>query len=270
MNLIHTLIISITEGITEFLPISSTAHMIFACNLLGIEETNFIKIFQICIQIGAILSVVILFYKEFFNKKNLILYYKLTIATIPAIVLGYIFSNKISNLLENTLVIVIALIIGGVILIFTDKIFSNYKIDNENQISIKQSFIIGIWQCLAMIPGTSRSASSIIGGLQQGLSKKLAFKFSFLIAVPTMFAATFYSLFIKNWNENNHYYKGYELILSSKKYYSSFIIGNIVAFIVSMITIKIFMHIVQKYGFKIWGWYRIVAGIILLFTLKIF
>lgn len=266
MDFISTLIISLVEGITEFLPVSSTAHMVFTCKLLGVKETNFVKIFQICIQIGAIFSVVILFYKEFFNFKRIFFHYKLTIAIIPAVILGTIFGSKISDLLDNHTIITLVLILGGIILLFIDKIFHNPKIQDEKNISIKQSFIIGLWQCLGMIPGVSRSGASIIGGMQQNLTRQLASEFSFFIAVPTIFAATCYSLFIKNWNENGVVYKGYEIILLSKEYYNSFIIGTIIAFIVSILTMKVFMFIVQKHGLKIWGWYRIIAGIILFIT----
>ncbi len=269
MNWLHTLIISVVEGLTEYLPISSTAHMVFAANLLGIPESDFVKMFQISIQFGAILAVVALYYKKFFDFSNLRFYYKLIFAVIPALILGKLFDDKIEAILGNPIPIAIVLIIGGVILLFIDKYFQNPHTFSEKDISIKQAVAIGFWQCLAMMPGTSRSAASIIGGMQQGLDRKAAAEFSFFLAVPTMAAVTCYSVFLKNWGEGAAAQKGYQLIMSSPEHIQSFVIGNIVAFIVAMLAIKFFIDMIKRYGFKPWGWYRIIAGFALLayFTL---
>lgn len=258
----QAIIISIVEGLTEYLPISSTAHMIFTAEILGITKNEFSKIFEISIQLGAILAVVVSYRKKFFNFKNLKFYGLLAIAVLPALFLGWLFNEKIEHILEKTSVIAMVLIIGGVVLLFIDNFFRQPEIDSEQDVSPKQAFMIGLWQCLAMMPGTSRSAASIIGGMQQGLSRTAAAEFSFFLAVPTMLAASFYSLFIKNWGEASQ--KGYALILSSPENIVNFIIGNIVAFIVAMLAIKFFIELIKRFGFKIWGWYRIIAGAVLL------
>lgn len=264
LDLFKAIIIAIIEGLTEYLPISSTAHMGFAANLLGLEETEFLKMFQVSIQFGAILSVVVAYWKKFFDFNNLKFYLKLCFAVIPALVLGYLFDDAIEEVLGNQIAISAVLVIGGIILIFADQWFKNPKIDNEKGISIKKAVIIGFWQCLAMMPGTSRSAASIIGGMTQGLSRKSAAEFSFFLAVPTMLAVTVYSIFVKTWGkETLNPQKGYEMILASNDNILIFIIGNIVAFIVALIAIKSFIAILNKYGFKPWGWYRIIVGIVL-------
>jgi undecaprenyl-diphosphatase len=185
------------------------------------------------------------------------------------LILGKLFDDKIEAVLEKPIPIAIVLIIGGVILLFVDRFFSTPRILKEENISIKKAVIIGFWQCLAMMPGTSRSAASIIGGMQQGLSRKLAAEFSFFLAVPTMLAVTCYSIFLKDWNYKNVEQKGYEMITSSSENILLFIVGNVIAFIVAALAIKLFIGIIDKYGFKIWGIYRIVVGIALLmyFTL---
>ena len=185
---------------------------------------------------------------------------------MPALILGKLFDDKIEAVLGNQKVISIVLIIGGIILIFVDKWFKNPVIDNEKEISVKKAVIIGFWQCLAMMPGTSRSAASIIGGMTQGLSRKAAAEFSFFLAVPTMLAVTVYSLFLKKWGaEGTVQQKGYELIMASDQSFWLFIIGNLVAFIVAMIAVKFFIHILTKFGFKVWGIYRIIVGSVLLY-----
>ncbi len=264
MDLIQALILSIIEGLTEFLPISSTAHMIFASSIYGTQDDEFVKMFQVSIQFGAILSVVALYWKKFFNFKSFNFYIKLALAVIPALILGKLFDDKIEAVLESPIPIAIVLIVGGVILLFVDRLFKNPTIKKEENISIGKAITIGFWQCLAMMPGTSRSAASIIGGMQQGLSRKLAAEFSFFLAVPTMLAVTMYSVFLKDWKYKGIEQKGYEMILSSSQNISNFIIGNIIAFVVAALAIKLFIGILEKYGFKIWGWYRIVVGIILI------
>ncbi len=264
MSLLQTIIIAIIEGLTEYLPISSTAHMIFTAELLNVQNSDFVKLFEIAIQFGAILAVVFLYYRKFFNFKNLRFYYKLIFAVIPALILGFLFGNIIDTILEKPIPIAIVLVIGGIILLFIDRFFNNPHTLSEKDISIKQAIIIGFWQCLAMMPGTSRSAASIIGGMQQGLSREAAAEFSFFLAVPTMTAATCYSLFFKNWGDNGITQKGYQLILSSPQNISHFLIGNVVALIVAILAIKFFIDMIKRFGFKPWGWYRIIAGIALL------
>lgn len=268
MDLIKAIIIAIIEGLTEYLPVSSTAHMIFTSSLFGIQEDEFVKMYQVSIQFGAILAVVFLYWKKFFDFSNIKFYFKLAIAVIPALILGKLFDDKIEAVLGDPVPIAIVLILGGVVLLFIDKIFKNPTINDEKKISYKTAFIIGFWQCLAMMPGTSRSAASIIGGMQQKLTRKAAAEFSFFLAVPTMLAVTIYSLFIKGWNHAGIEQKGYELLAQGNNM-MLFLVGNIVAFVVAVIAIKFFIGVLTKYGFKPWGWYRIVVGIILLiyFTL---
>ena len=265
MDLIKAIIIAIIEGLTEYLPISSTAHMGFTANLMGLEETEFLKMFQVSIQFGAILSVVVAYWKKFFNFQNLQFYYKLAFAVIPALVLGYIFDDMIETVLGNQIAISSVLVLGGVVLLFADKWFKNPVINDEKDISIKKAVTIGFWQCLAMMPGTSRSAASIIGGMTQGLSRKAAAEFSFFLAVPTMLAVTVYSVFVKTWGKGTiNESKGYEMILESQEHILIFVIGNVVAFITALIAIKAFIGVLNKYGFKPWGWYRIFVGVALL------
>ena len=264
MDLIQAIIIAIIEGLTEYLPVSSTAHMIFTSSIFGIQEDEFVKMFQVSIQFGAILAVVFLYWKKFFDFKNLNFYLKLAVAVIPALVLGYIFDDMIESVLGDPVPIAIVLIIGGVFLLFIDKLFTVHTIDDEKEITFKKAFIIGIYQCLAMMPGVSRSAASIIGGMQQKLTRKAAAEFSFFLAVPTMLAVCVYSVFVKNWNHNGVEQKGYEMIFQNSENTMSFFVGNIVAFVVAVIAIKFFIGVLTKYGFKPWGWYRIIVGILLL------
>lgn len=267
MDALQAIIIAIVEGLTEYLPVSSTGHMIIAERMLGVESTNFTKIFTVAIQLGAILSVLVLYWKRFIDVKHWQFYAKLVVAVIPALLLGKLFSEKIDALLESPLTVAIALLLGGVVLIVIDKAFKTPKIKEEEQISFGKAFIIGLWQCLAMIPGVSRSAASIIGGMQQKLTRSLAAEFSFFLAVPTMAAATGYSLFLKDWEENGVAVKGYDIIMSSTQNVQAFVLGNVVAFIVALLAIKFFIGFLQKHGFRLFGWYRIVAGIVLLVLL---
>ncbi len=265
MDLLQAVIIAIVEGLTEYLPISSTAHMGFTAALMGMEETEYLKMFQVSIQFGAILSIVVLYWKKFFDFKNLSFYIKLACAVIPALVLGYLLDDKIEAVLGNQIAISSVLVLGGIVLLFVDKWFKNPVIHDEKQISIKKAVTIGFWQCLAMMPGTSRSAASIIGGMTQGLSRKAAAEFSFFLAVPTMLAVTVYSVFVKTWGQGTeNAQKGYEMIFSSQENINVFIIGNLVAFIVALVAVKTFISVLTKYGFRLWGWYRIIIGIGLL------
>lgn len=265
MNYLEAILIAIIEGLTEYLPISSTAHMGFLAALMGMPEGEFLKMFQVSIQFGAILSVVVLYWRKFFDFSNINFYLKLCIAVLPALVLGYLFDDKIEAVLGNQIAISSVLILGGIVLLFVDKWFKNPKVLDEKEINIKTALSIGFWQCLAMMPGTSRSAASIIGGMAHGLSRKAAAEFSFFLAVPTMLAVTVYSIFVKTWGKGTvNEMKGYEMIIQDQHHIALFLIGNVLAFVVAMIAIKSFIAILTKFGFKVWGWYRIIIGIILL------
>jgi undecaprenyl-diphosphatase len=254
MTVVEAIIIAVVEGLTEFLPISSTGHMIITSSLLGIEKEEFTKLFEVVIQLGAILSVVVLYYKKFFDFSRWQFYLKLLVAVIPALVFGAVFSKRIKFLLESNLTVALSLLLGGIILLFVDKMFRNPVLEEEKEISYPKAFTIGLWQVLAMIPGVSRSAASIIGGMQQGLTRKLAAEFSFFLAVPTMFAATAKDLY--DWYKTKGAIGAEETKL--------LVIGNVVAFIVALLAIRFFISFLQKYGFRLFGWYRIVAGIVLL------
>jgi undecaprenyl-diphosphatase len=267
MNILEAIIIAIVEGVTEFLPISSTGHMIIASSLLGIHKDEFTKLFEVAIQFGAILAVVVLYWKKFFDFKSWQFYVKLIIGVIPALLLGFLFSDKIDQMLESPTTVAITMLAGGIILLFIDRAFNKPKIESDEQISYGKAFIVGIWQTIAMIPGVSRSAASIIGGMQQKFTRNLAAEFSFFLAVPTMFAATIYSVFLKKWEQSGEARKGYEIILESRENTINFILGNLMAFVVAIIAIRFFINYLKIYGFKVFGWYRIIAGIILLILL---
>lgn len=267
MNTIEAVILAIVEGITEFLPISSTGHMIITSSLLGIQSDEFTKLFEISIQFGAILAVVMLYWKKFFQFNRWQFYFKLIIGVIPALVLGYFFSDKIDELLESPTTVAIAMLAGGIILLFIDTLFKKPIIESDEQVSFGKAFIVGLWQTISMVPGVSRSAASIIGGMQQKFTRQVAAEFSFFLAVPTMFAATAYSLFIKKWVHEGISRKGYQVIMETQQNQINFIIGNIVAFVVAMLAIRFFINYLKQYGFKIFGIYRILAGIILLVLL---
>ena len=264
MDFLEAIILAVIEGLTEFLPVSSTAHMIFVSAISNNETDEFVKMFQVSIQFGAILSVVFLFWKKFFDFKSYTFYLKLGLAVIPALVLGKLFDDKIEAVLEKPIPIALVLILGGIILLFIDSLFKNPVINKEEEVTVKKAIVIGFWQCLAMMPGTSRSAASIIGGMQQGLTRKMAAEFSFLLAVPTMLAVTLYSIFLKDWNYKGLEQKGYEMILSSNHNLIVFVLGNIIAFVVAAFAIKFFIGFLEKFGFKIWGYYRIIIGFALL------
>lgn len=258
MDIFQSIIIAIVEGLTEFIPVSSTGHMIIASKLMNIPDSEFTKMFTVAIQLGAILAVVALYWKKFFDFKNLQFYLKLIAGVIPALVLGFLFSDKIDELLESTTTVAIALLAGGVILLFIDKLFKNPAIHSEKEVSFINAIVIGVWQCLAMIPGVSRSAASIIGGMQQKLTRSAAAEFSFFLAVPTMAAATGYKL-LKHYTDAGGF-TGEEIKLLA--------VGNIVAFVVAMLAIKFFIGFLKKYGFRVWGIYRIIVGILLLILIK--
>ena len=265
MNIFETIVIAIVEGLTEFLPVSSTGHMIIAQNLLGVESTDFVKAFTFIIQFGAILSVLVLYWKRFFQLNRTPLpegtsvvkrflhkydfYWKLFVAFIPAAVFGLLFSDAIDAMLERVEVVAVTLILGGVFMIFCDKIFN--KGDEKTELTEKRAFTVGLFQCISMIPGVSRSMATIVGGMSQRLTRKAAAEFSFFPAVPTMLAATVYKVYdlVKD--------GGVEIITDNL---STLLIGNAVAFIVALLAIKFFIGFVTKYGFRAFGWYRILVG----------
>lgn len=251
MTTIESIVIAIVEGLTEYLPISSTGHMIITSSILGIHKDEFTKIFEVAIQLGAILAVVVLYWRKFFDFTKWQFYAKLIVAVIPALILGKLLSDTIDEMLESPLTVSITLLLGGIVLLFIDRFFMNPTVKEEKDVSYKQAFLTGLWQCLALIPGMSRSAASIIGGMQQGMTRKLAAEFSFFLAVPTMFAATVYKLY-----SNDIPFTSDEVRL--------LVIGNLVAFVVAILAIRFFIGFLQKYGFRFFGWYRIIAGIILI------
>lgn len=250
MTVFQAIIIAIIEGLTEFLPVSSTGHMIIASSFFGIASEDFTKLFTVVIQLGAILSVIILYFKRFFQSINF--YFKLFVAFVPAVVFGLLFSKKIDALLENPITVAVSLVLGGIVLLFVDGWFKREEeLDSTDDISYATAFKIGLFQCLAMIPGVSRSGASIVGGMAQKLSRKTAAEFSFFLAVPTMLGATVKKLY--------DYYKD-GLVLTSEET-NLLIIGNAVAFVVALLAIKSFIGFLQKHGFKWFGYYRIVAGL---------
>jgi len=265
MSWLETIIIAIIEGLTEFLPVSSTGHMIIAQGILGVEPTPFVKAFTVIIQFGAILSVLVLYFKRF--VQSISFYITLLIAFIPAAILGFLFSDKIDALLESVTVVAIMLIVGGIFMLFVDKIFDNpentkssdKKIEESQKITPKKAIIIGLCQCIAMIPGVSRSMATIVGGMSQKLSRKNAAEFSFFLAVPTMFAASAYKLLQLLMEPADRQVLADNLGL--------LLVGNLVAFLVAILAIKFFIEYVSKYGFKLFGYYRIVAGAIILILL---
>lgn len=249
MTYLQALILAIIEGLTEFLPVSSTGHMIIGSSVMGIASDPFVKLFTICIQLGAILSVVVLYFKRFFRTINF--YLKLVAGFIPAAIFGVLLSDKIDELLESPMTVAISLVIGGVILLFVDKWFSNPKVTDEENISYLTAFKIGFFQCIAMIPGVSRSGATIVGGMAQGLSRKAAAEFSFFLAVPTMFAATAKKLL-------DFYQEGHQI---TNEQFKVLAFGNIAAFIIAILAIKSFIGYLNKNGFRIFGWYRIIVGL---------
>lgn len=256
MTVIQSIIIAIVEGITEFLPISSTAHMAFTANLLGITDSAYVELFIENIQFGAILSVVVLYWKKFFDIKRLNFYYKLFIAVMPAIFVGLAMKKVIGEALRNPFFLAIIMVAGGIVLLFVDNWFKKPSVHSETEINYKQSFIIGMYQVLAVVfPGLSRSAATIIGGMQQKLTRSVAAEFSFFLAVPTLFGAFLLSIH-STYIDHPDYLHGDNLQM--------LIIGNVVAFAVSLFSIKFFISFLKKHGFKIWGVYRIIIGIILL------
>jgi len=253
LGILETIILAIVEGITEFLPISSTGHMIIAQHLLGIESSPFTKAFIVSIQFGTILSVVVLYWKRFFQTMDF--YFKLFVGVIPAIVLGLLLEDHIDAMLNSVATVAVSLLLGGVVLIFIDR-YLNPK--TETPVTYPKAFKIGLIQCLAMIPGVSRSAATIIGGMTQGLTRKQAAEFSFFLAVPTMFGASVMKLY-SAWKDVPQLFEGANL--------QSLVIGNVVGFVVAMLAIRFFITFLTRHGFKVFGWYRIIVGAALLILL---
>jgi undecaprenyl-diphosphatase len=253
MDVLQAIVLAIIEGITEFLPVSSTGHMIIASSFFGIAHDDFTKLFTIVIQLGTILSVVILYFKRFFQTLDF--YYKLFVAFIPAVVFGLLFNKKIDALLESPITVAVSLILGGIILLKVDDWFTDKEeTQSTDHISYLTALKIGLFQCLAMIPGVSRSGASIVGGMSQKLSRTTAAEFSFFLAVPTMFGATIKKCY-------DYYKDGFTI---TDHQLNILIIGNIIGFIVAMLAIKSFIGYLSKHGFKLFGYYRIIAGLTIL------
>ncbi len=247
MGIFEAVVLAIVEGLTEFLPVSSTGHMVLASSAMGIANSDFVKMFTVAIQFGAILSVVVLYWKRFFQSIDF--YFKLGVAFIPAAIIGFLMNDYIDAMLENALVVAITLLLGGIVLLFIDKWFAKTETAGATDVEYKNALVIGLFQVIAMIPGVSRSAATIIGGLTQKLTRTAAAEFSFFLAVPTMFAATAYKM-LKYHNQVGFNSSDVSILL----------IGNVVAFIVAIIAIKAFIGFLTKYGFKLFGWYRIIVG----------
>ncbi|MBA4145736.1 MAG: UDP-diphosphatase [Cytophaga sp.] len=255
MSIIEAVLLAIVEGLTEFLPVSSTGHMIIVSSVMGIASHPFTKTFTVAIQLGAILAVIVLYWKRFFQSFDF--YFKLLMAFLPAAVIGFLLNDYIDALLERVEVVAIMLIAGGVLFLFIDKLFKETETTGSNDISYPAALKIGFFQTIAMLPGVSRSAATIIGGLTQQLNKKTAAEFSFFLAVPTMFAATGYKL-LKFYKEGNEFGSNEIMLLA---------IGNVVAFLVALLAIKSFISFLTRHGFKLFGYYRIALGVFILILL---
>lgn len=263
MDLIQTIIIAIVEGLTEFLPVSSTGHMIITQNLLGVQQGNpFVHAFTFIIQFGAILSVVCLYWKKFFQMRNyeefiskMKFYGLLLVGVLPAVVVGMAAkkSGLLDRLLDSVEVVAVTLVVGGIFMLFCDRLFNKGK--DDNKVTCKRAFFIGLFQCLSVIPGMSRSMSTIVGGMQQKLTRKNAAEFSFFLAVPTMAGATLLDL-IDMFGEGTTWATSNNIML--------LIVGCVIAFIVALFAMKWFVSFLTKYGFKAFGWYRIIVGLIIL------
>jgi len=251
MTIFESIVLAIIEGLTEYLPISSTGHMILGASLMGIHDDPFTKIFEVNIQFGAILSVLVLYWRKFLQSFQF--YLKLAVAFIPAAIVGFLLGDVIDAMLESVVTVAISLLIGGIVLVFIDRYFEG-KLDKTDPTYI-QALKIGFFQCIALIPGVSRSASTIIGGMFQGLTRQTAAEFSFFLAVPTMLAASGYKLL-----------KGYKsgTLTFDANQWQLLVIGNVVAFFVALAAIRFFIGYLQKYGFKVFGYYRIALGLVIL------
>ncbi len=248
MTFLQAIILAIIEGITEFLPVSSTGHMIIGSTIMGIQQDEFVKLFTVAVQFGTILSVVVLYWKRFFQSFDF--YLKLLAGFIPAVIAGLLFKDQVDALLENVLVVGVMLFLGGIVFLFIDKWTHSFQHDEERAVTYRKAGIIGIWQCLAMVPGVSRSAATIIGGMTQGLSRRAAAEFSFFLAVPTMAAATAKQIY-------DYVHDGGRF---TTEHFQLFAVGNVVAFVVAIIAIRTFIDFLQQHGFGAFGWYRIAVG----------
>lgn len=256
MDIFQAVVLAVIEGITEFLPVSSTGHMALTSAIMGINKEPFTKLFEIVIQFGAILSVVVLYWKKFFDFRKPGFYIKLLVAIIPALAFGAAFKSHIEVVLGKPLVIAIVLLTGGIILLFIDRFFKSPEVHEDEDITYRHAFMIGLYQVLAIVfPGLSRSAATIIGGMQQKLSRSLAAEFSFYLAVPTMMAATLKSVY--------DVYKKSPEVLQTENLTTLFV-GSLIAFGVSILAIRFLITYLQKNGFRMFGWYRIVAGLIMI------
>lgn len=256
MSPVEAVVIAIIEGITEFLPVSSTGHMVVASSFFGIQQDPFTKLFEVVIQLGAIFSVVLLYWKKFFDLSRLGFYLKLLIAVLPALAFGALLKKHIDRVLETPLFIAIVMLAGGIILLFTDKWFTRSEIKEEQDISNKKALMIGLYQVLAVVfPGLSRSAATIIGGMQQKLTRPLAAEFSFFLAVPTMMAATAKSIY--------DIWKTEPAVLNQEGIFL-LLLGSLVAFVVALLAIRFLLRFLQHNGFKVFGWYRIALGSLLI------
>lgn len=253
MTFLQAIILAIIEGITEFLPISSTGHMIIASSVMGIATEEFTKVFTVAVQLGAILAVVVLYYKLFFQ--TITFYIRLFIAFVPIVIAGLFLKPYVDSMLGDVLVVGISLFVGGIILLFVDRFFTKPEVEDPADISYPRAFKIGLFQILAVIPGVSRSASTIIGGLSQKLSRKAAAEFAFFLAVPTMFAATAKEL----WDAHKHHA---ELFVTRN--YELLLVGNVIAFFVALLAIKSFVTFLSKHGFRSFGVYRILIGLVII------
>ena len=268
MDWLQTVIIAVVEGLTEFLPVSSTGHMIITQNLLGIKQGDpFVHAFTFIIQFGAILSVVCLYWKEFFHidhspapagsgawgklKHKFKFYWLLFIGVLPAVVIGLLAkkSGFLDWLLDSVEVVAAMLVLGGIFMLFCDKLFNKGK--EENQVNEPRAFKIGLFQCISVIPGVSRSMATIVGGMTQGLTRKRAAEFSFFLAVPTMAGATLLDL-LDLFKEDTSWATSHNITM--------LILGCVVAFVVALLAMKWFVAFLTKYGFKAFGVYRIIVG----------
>jgi undecaprenyl-diphosphatase len=256
MSFLQSVIIAIVQGLTEFLPVSSTGHQILTESFMGLNpDDKFIRAFTVCIQLGSILAVLVLYWKRFFQSMKF--YYKLLIAFIPAVIFGLLFKfSGLEKIISNIWVVAIMLLLGGIVFLFVDKWFRKNETEEKQELKYLSAFKVGLFQCIAMIPGVSRSAATIIGGMTQKLNRKNAAEFSFFLAVPTLFAATALELYdiIKGGSFDHHQMK----LLA---------VGNLVSFVVAALAIKLFISILTRYGFRIFGYYRIVLGVVLIVLL---
>lgn len=251
MNIFQALVLAVIEGITEFLPISSTGHMILASYIMGIEENQFVKNFEVIIQFGAILAVLVVYWRRFLPNWNF--YKKLFVAFLPTAAIGFIAKDYVDELLGKADVVAWSFILGGIFLIWSDRIFERLNTSGRTveDLTYKDSVVLGLFQSIAMIPGVSRSAATIIGGLTLGLNRKDAAEFSFFLGVPTLAAATLLKSF-----------SVLKTVEASQIHL--LLVGNVVAFIVAILAIKTFIRFLSTHGFKYFGYYRILMGVIFL------